>query len=211
MKPFNVKLRGIALALGAAAVLNLAAISTAFAHCDAMDGPVIGEAQLALRDGDITPLLKWVPAADEATVEEAFNQAREVRGLGPVARQVADKHFFETLVMVHRASEGAPFTGIKPAGEIEPAVTAADAALENGDIDALVGRITAAVERGIRDRYEAARVAGANADQSVEQGRDFVENYVQYVHYVENLHDAAMAGGSHAHDAQSTASADHAQ
>lgn len=207
MKLLNPNLRRTTLALGVAAVLNLAAISTASAHCDSMDGQVIGEAQVALRDGHISPVLKWVPAADEATVKQAFNEAREVRELGPEAQQLADQHFFETLVMVHRASEGAPFTGIKPAGGIEPAIMAADAALESGDIDTLVAKISARIERGIRDRFPEVQTAKATAGQSVEQGRDFVERYVQYVHYVENIHE--LAGGDHAHEAQSTVSATH--
>lgn len=207
MKPFNI--RGIALALGAAAAFNLAAIPAASAHCDSMDGPVIGDAQAALRDGDVTPLLKWVPADDEAAIKRVFNEARKVRGLGPDARRIADRHLFSTLVRVHRASEGAPFTGIKPAGGIQPAVMAADTALENGDIDELVTKITAAVEQGMRERYQAARNARAAADRSVEQGRDFVESYVQYVHYVENIHEAAAAGGAHAHEAPATVSAAH--
>lgn len=205
MKVLKPNLRRTVLALGVAAALNLAAISTASAHCDSMDGPVIGEAQIALRDGDITPLLKWVPAADEATIKQTFDEARKVRELGPAAQRLADEHFFETLVMVHRASEGAPFTGVKPAGGIEPAIMAADAALENGDVDTLVAKITARIERGIRDRFEEARTAKAVAGKSVEQGRDFVERYVQYVHYVENIHESA--GGGHAHEAQSTVSA----
>lgn len=209
MKLLNPNLHRTALAFGVAAVLYLAAISTASAHCDSMDGPVIGEAQVALRDGDISPVLKWVPAADEATVKQAFNEARNVRELGPEAQRLADQHFFETLVMVHRASEGAPFTGVKPAGRIEPAVMAADAALENGDVDTLVAKITARIERGIRDRFKETRTAKATAGQSVEQGRDFVERYVQYIHYVENIHE--LAGGDHAHEAQSTVSAAHTQ
>jgi hypothetical protein len=195
------------VALGTAAALNLAAISTASAHCDSMDGPVISEAQVALANGEVTPLLKWVPAHDETTITRAFNQARKVRGVGPDAQQMADQYFFSTLVRVHRASEGAPFTGIKPAGNIEPAVMAADSALESGSVDELVAKVTTAVERGIRKRYEAAQSARQDADRSVEQGRAFVESYVQYVHYVENIHEAASSGGSHAHDAPSAQAA----
>lgn len=209
MKVLKPNLRRTMLALGVTAAVNLAAISAASAHCDSMDGPVIGEAQIALRDGDISPLLKWVPAADEAAIKQAFEEARQVRGLGPAAQRLADQHFFETLVMVHRASEGAPFTGVKPAGGIEPAVMAADAALESGDVDTLVAKISARVERGIRDRFEQARTAKATAGQSVEQGRDFVERYVQYVHYVENVHESAA--GDHGHAAQSAMSATHTQ
>jgi len=191
-------LRKAVLGLGAAVALNLGLTAPAAAHCDAMDGPVISDARAALRSGDVTPLLKWVPADDESTVKRAFADARKMRALGPEAQRIADAHLFETLVRVHRASEGEPFTGIKPAGGIEPAVRAADAALDHGDVDALVAKITAAVERGIRDRYAAASAARKTFAQSVEQGREFVASYVKYVHYVENVH-AAAAGDAHAH------------
>jgi hypothetical protein len=199
MKP--IYLRKTFLAVGAATILNLVLTAPAAAHCDSVDGPVISEAREALRNGDVTPLLKGVPEGDEATVKRAFADTRKVRELGPEAERIADAHFFETLVRVHRASEGAPFTGVKPAGGIEPAVQAADAALDSGEVDALVARITAAVERGIRDRYAAAHAARETSARSVEQGRAFVASYVQYVHYVENVHAAVAAADSHAHGA----------
>ena len=192
-------LRKAALVGGLALVLNLAVVPTASAHCDSMDGPVITEAREALASGDVTPVLKWVPAADSATVRQEFEAAREVRALGPEARRIADRHFFATLVRIHRASEGAPFTGIKPAGGIEPAVSAADGALAAGDIDPLIGNVRARLETNIRERFEAARAARAKADRSVEDGREFVRRYVEYVHYVERVHGAIGAPSGHAH------------
>ena len=49
--------------------------TTAFAHCDGMDGPVITEAKSALQAHDVTPLLKWVPENREDTVRKAFDEA----------------------------------------------------------------------------------------------------------------------------------------
>lgn len=186
-------LRKSLLAVALVAAANLAWIGTASAHCDAVDGPVITAAATALQTGDVTPLLKWVPAADEATIRSAFADARKVRTQGPEARKIADQHFYEALVQIHRASEGAPFTGIKPAGGIQPAVAAADAALESGNIDPLIAEITGAVEHGIRERFQAARATRTTADRSTVDGREFVAAYVQYVHYLENVHDVATA------------------
>lgn len=186
-------LRKSLLAVALVAAANLAGIGTASAHCDAVDGPVITAAGAALGTGDVSPLLKWVPAADEAAIRSAFADARKVRTQGPEARKIADLHFYETLVQVHRASEGAPFTGIKPAGGIQPAVAAADTALESGNIDPLIAEITGAVEHGIRERFQAARSTGATADRNTGDGRAFVAAYVQYVHYLEKLHDVATA------------------
>lgn len=178
----------------------LALASPAFAHCDAMDGPVILEAQAALEAGNIAPLLKWVPATDEAALAAAFDKTRAVRALGGDARELADRHFFARLVEIHRAAEGAPFTGLKPAGEIDPAVRLADEALEGGSIDAFLARIVEKFEHNARAAFASTLAARRTADESVERGREFVENYVRYVHYVENVHNVISGeGGPHDH------------
>jgi hypothetical protein len=103
--------------------LALAAARPSAAHCDTMNGPVVAAAQTALRAGDVTPVLKWVRKEHEPEVRAAFARTLKVRATGDDARQLADVYFFETLVRLHRAGEGAPYTGLKPAGsEIEPAV-----------------------------------------------------------------------------------------
>lgn len=191
----TINLRKTVYTVAAGVALGLAFTGSARAHCDAMDGPVITEARAALEAGDVTPLLKWVPAADEAGIERVFSEVRRVRSLGPTAREIADRHLFATLVRVHRASEGAPFTGVKPAGGIDPGIEAADAALESGDIDELVAAVTRKVEQGIRDRYASARRSRNHADDAVADGRAYVADYVDYIHYVEGVHDAASPGG----------------
>jgi len=50
--------------------------------------------------------------------------------------------FLETLVRLHRAGEGEPYTGLKPAGVVESAVVEADKAFENGSVESLVKLIT---------------------------------------------------------------------
>lgn len=192
------KLRKATFTASAAVLLGLMLAGNAQAHCDAMDGPVITEARAALEAGDVTPLLKWVPAEDEAEIRRVFADVRDIRGQSEKVRKIADKHLFATLVKVHRASEGAPFTGIKPAGNIDPGLKAADAALSNGEIDQLIANITRKIETGIRERYDQAQNSLASADQSVKEGRHFVTDYVDYIHYVEAVHGAAGAG-KHGH------------
>lgn len=187
------------LAITSASALALLTAFPAFAHCDAMDGPVILEAQMALSSGDITPLLKWIPAADEAALATAFDKTLEVRELGGSAQELADQQFFATLVEIHRASEGAPFTGVKPAGEIDPAVQAADKALEEGEIDAFLARIVEKFEQNARAAFESTLAAKQRADESPELGREFVEQYVHYVHYLEDVHNVVV-GNSSSHD-----------
>ena len=81
-----------------------------------MDGPVVLTAKTALDHKDVTPVLKWIKKNDEAEIKAAFAKTLAVRTKGPEARELADQFFFETFVRIHRAGEGAPFTGLKPAG-----------------------------------------------------------------------------------------------
>jgi hypothetical protein len=174
----------------------------AAAHCDTMDGPVVKDAQTALQAADVTSVLKWVQPQDEKSIRKAFAQTLEVRKQSEAARDLADRYFFETLVRVHRAGEGAPYTGLKPAGEVEPGIAAADEALEGGSADELVKTVAASVSQGIQQRYEHALHARHEAvvqPQDVDSGRRAVAAYVQYIHYVERI-DKAAAAPAHAHE-----------
>jgi hypothetical protein len=174
-------------------VVLLAAAGMVFAHCDTMDGPVIIEAQAALERGDVTPMLKWVKPDDEAEIKHSFEQAQAVRKLGPQAKEVADRLFLETLIRVHRAGEGAPYTGIKPAGtEIDHAVAAADKGLEKGTDGGVTDMLSNAMRQGIEKRLARVRETKQHANDSVAAGREYVAAYVEYVHYVEALHQAIM-------------------
>jgi hypothetical protein len=55
---------------------------------------------------------------------------------------------------------------------------------------------------GIQKRYERAAATYKHKDESVEQGREFVEAYVEYTHYVERLHLDATGKGAHDEHAQ---------
>ncbi len=174
------------------------------AHCDSMDGPVIIEAQMALEKHDITPLLKWVKPEYEAEVRTAFAKTEAVRGKGADAKDLADTYFFETLVRVHRAGENAPYTGIKPAGQQEAVIIAADRALDNGSPADLEQDLLAAVKTGIEQRFEHARETKAHAAHNVEAGRTFVAAYVEYMHFIERLHLTATGA---AHETEETEAA----
>jgi len=167
------------------------------AHCDTLEGPVVVTARAALEKGDVTPLLKWVKKENEIEIKEAFKKTLAVRKLGKEAKGLADMYFFETLVRIHRAGEGAPYTGLKPGTAIEPSVAAADEALDTGSADKLVKMVTNAVSMGIRERFEHAGETKKHADESVEEGRKFVEAYVEFTHYVERLHMDAMGPSGH--------------
>ncbi len=170
-----------------------------FAHCDTLDGPVVKEAQLALEKGDVTGLLKWVRKEREQEIRDAFARSLVVRVKGKEARELADRFFFETLVRVHRAGEGAPFTGLKPAGSVEAAIAAADKALQAGSVDELAEKIGNAVRNEIKKRFIEAIEKKKHAEDSVEAGREFVEAYVQYVHFIEGIHNMVTKGAEHDH------------
>ena len=178
----------LALALAAGTL----AARPAAAHCDTLDGPVVVDARAALAKGDVTPVLKWVRPAAEAEIRTAFSHALSVRALSPAAAELADTYFFERLVRVHRGGEGAPYTGLKPAGEVEPGIAAADRALQSGSADALVKAMSAHVAEGVAGRYARAAAAMKHADHTVEAGRAYVEAYVDFIHYVERVHAAAV-------------------
>ncbi len=188
----SVLARAVTFAVVAVAVLIQA--RPARAHCDTMGGPVVAAARVALESGDVTPVLKWVKPAAEGEIKAAFTRAVAVRALGPQARDLADAYFFEALVRIHRDGEGAPYTGLKPAGAVEPAVAMADEALASGTVSRLGDALGAEVAEGIRRHFGRAYEARKVADTSVQAGREFVEAYVQFTHFVERLHLDATAG-----------------
>jgi Family of unknown function (DUF6448) len=178
------------------ALLTAAVLSSgpAMAHCDTLSGPVVEDARRALAEETVTPALKWIPAEDEAEVKRVFDLALAVRGEGEQAQEVADHYFFETLVRLHRASEGEGFTGLKPADTIDPGIAAADRALFEGNIDPLADEIAGAVREEIAQRFAEAYETRQLAEESVEQGREYVEAYVQLTHFVEGIHHAVSEG-----------------
>ncbi|HKW30411.1 MAG TPA: DUF6448 family protein, partial [Verrucomicrobiae bacterium] len=102
---------------------------------------------------------------------------------------------------VHRASEGEPYSGLKPSGTpLEPGVAAADKAIESGNADAVVKDLTDAVAAGIRDRYAKVLEKKKHADDNVAAGREYVTAYVEFVHYVERLYNTAVGETTNSHD-----------
>lgn len=180
-------------------LISLVAPPRLLAHCDSMDGPVIKDAQRALESGDVTPVLKWVAPKDEDSIKQVFELTTSIRDKGDAERQIADNYFFETLVRIHRASEGEGFTGLKPKGSVEPAIAATDRALAEGNINQLADKIAAAVREGIHSRFDDAYKKKLLADKSIGEGREYVESYVQLTHFIETIHHTVSHGASHKH------------
>ena len=199
------------LGLVAGLVLGTLVLSPAhgLAHCDGLDGPVVTAARQALEKNEVTPVLIWVQREDEPVIRKAFEQTLAVRKLSTPARELADAYFFETLVRVHRAGEGAPYTGLKPAGrDLGPAIPEADRALKTGDVEPLVRLLAEAAEKGVRQHFAAARAARNFPAGNVEAGREYIEKYVPFIHYVERLYQSASTAAP-GHEAESGAAAQH--
>jgi hypothetical protein len=183
--------------------------ATALAHCDTLDGPVVGSARVALAKSDITPVLKWVGPEKENDLRAAFQKTLKVRAAGPEAKELADSYFFETLVRIHREGEGAPYTGLKPSGAVDPAVALADKALNSGSVEKLTEVLTKAMANGIRERFADTYQKQKLADNNVAAGRDFVESYVMFTHYAEGLHSLIKGGAAHHGESKTTGASGH--
>ena len=171
------------------------------AHCDGLDGPVVKAAQKALETGDASPVLIWVQKKDEAEIKKAFQKTLAVRKLNPQARELADMYFFETLVRVHRAGEGEPYTGLKPAGrDLGPAIPTADKALESGNVEPLLKLLTESMQTEVREKFKQALAKKKYRVGDVDAGRAYVEAYVPFVRYVEQIYEAVKSpSGGHLH------------
>lgn len=187
----NLKIPLTALAMFAAA---LGTTQTARAHCDSLDGPVVHAAQAALAENNVNLVLIWVLPDEDDAIKHAFERTLAVRKLNPEARELADMYFFETLVRIHRAGEGAPYTGLKPAGtDFGPSIPATDKALATADVEPVLKLLSDKTERGVREQFKKT-LAKKNFDQNnVQAGRGFVKAYVEYTHYVKGIHDAAAS------------------
>ena len=145
-------------------------------HCDSLDGPVVVAARQALVAADVDVVLPFVHAEGEAEVRDAFDRALKVRELGPEARDLADRWFFETTVRVHRAGEGAGFAGLKPAGlDVGPVIPAAEQALKTGVADDLKAVLCDSVREAVTERHRHAMALKRHADEDVVSARAWVE------------------------------------
>jgi hypothetical protein len=162
----------------------------AVAHCDTMDGPVVKAARESLKTRNVNLALIWVQQKDEPEVKQAFRQTLAVRKLNRSALKLADKYFFETVVRLHRAGEGEPYTGLKPAGsDLGPVIPVADRALEDGSIQAVLKLFPASLKPEIESRFHEAIARKRFDKNDVEAGRAYVSAYVSFLEYLERLHE----------------------
>jgi Family of unknown function (DUF6448) len=187
-KTFRIALIGLS-ALTAVLVVGA---NNAFAHCDGMDGPVVKAAQKALATENVNLVLIWVQPSDEPEIRTTFQQTLAVRKLSAESRDLADRYFFETLVRIHRAGEGAPYTGLKPAGrDLGPAIPAADNALEGNSVEPLLKLLSDSVQMGVREHFREAVEKSKYKQDDLHVGQAYVKSYVEFIHHVERIYEAA--------------------
>jgi hypothetical protein len=192
----------IAAAIAAGLLLGA---HNAQAHCDSLDGPVAKAVQKALETGNVNIVLVYAPASGEAEIRAAFEKSRKVRGLGRDARAFADEAFMETVVRLHRAGEGAPYTGLKPTGtDYGPVVRAAEHAVESGDLTGLRAALNEQIEHALRERLTHVRELQKGPLEpktaaEVPHGRERVSAELGFITFAENIRQAAQGKGAEHH------------
>ena len=171
-----------------------------YAHCDSYDGPVIKEAQQALATNNVNLVLKWVDVADEPEIKTLFKKTYELKNGDKEIYAIVEKHFLETLVRLHRATEGVGYTGLKPAGSASPIIIMADNAIDTHSVDDLLSKFTAHIEKVVRKKFDKVEQLGAVKNESLEKGRAYVAAYVDYTHALEEMHEIIEpTQGAHQH------------
>lgn len=145
-------------------------------HCDALDGPVVAAAKQALQMQDVAIVLPFVHQEGEDEVRRVFDEVVEVRRAGGAAAEVADRLFFETVVRVHRAGEGAPFTGLKPAGlDHGPVIPVAERAIETGSPDELTRLLEDRLHHEVKERLDHVVTLQTRAGRGPREAREYTQ------------------------------------
>jgi hypothetical protein len=168
-------------------------------HCDTLDGVVVKAARAALETGRVNLILPYLPAAAEPELKAAFDKTLKARSLGDGAKDVADYWFFETAVRLHRQGEGAPYTGLKPAGlDPGPAVRKAEESLESGDMGQIKAALTQTLERELQTRFDQAMSRKNYDEDDVAAARAYVDAMLGFIVYCHHLHQAMIVKTGHA-------------
>jgi len=167
-------------------------------HCDTLDGPVVKAAKRALESGNVRLILPWAPKKAEEELTTAFNRALQVRKKGKEAAELADYWFFETAVRLHREGEGAPYTGLKPAGlDWGPVVPRAEKAIELGNPKDAIGFLSHALEEELQKRFKHAMVKKKYDEDDVEAARAYVQAELGFVLFSHHLYTTITGAGEH--------------
>lgn len=160
------------------------------AHCDTLDGPVITAARKALDHKNPNFVLIWVKKEDEEEVKKAFKKAldKRKRAKNQQEKIMAEMEFFESLVKIHRLSEGANYEGLKPIGQIPEEIKLADQAVESGQLDKVLARISSSKDKNtIQQLFQELMKDQKYSTHDLDKGRQFVKSYVNFLHSAEKF------------------------
>ena len=104
---------------------------------------------------------------------------------------------------LHRAGEGAPYTGLKPAGlDVGPVIPVAEKAIKTGSPDALIRLLTDTLKHEVRHRFEHLKHLRDYRTGDVFKAREYVEAMLGLEVYSHHLYQAMKAlahEGGHEH------------
>jgi hypothetical protein len=161
---------------------------------------VVKAASRALERADVSIILAYVPEEAESEVVSAFNKVMAVRGAGDIAAEVADEWFFETVVRLHRAGEGAPFTGLRPAGLGHgPVVPVAEKAIEAGDVTELAELLSSALRDEVMRKFGVVMGLKGGGRTSVAEDREYVEAMLGFIVWSHKTHACIESDPLHDH------------
>jgi len=180
-------------------IFSIASMQPALAHCDSYDGPALIDAEKALETNNVDLILKWINSDMESEVVPLFHKTYSLKNGDPEIYEIIKKHFYETFIRLHREMEGAPFTGLKPAGTTAQITVMSDKALETSDFNSLLKALNNHINSVLQEKFDKTEALYKVRNNSVEQGRAYVEAYVDYTHSVEAVHDILLGGGGHNH------------
>lgn len=167
-------------------------------HCDTLDGPVVTAARKALDAGEVNMILPYAPKDAEEEIKAAFAKCVKVRKAGGDAKDVADMYFFETVVRLHRAGEGAPFAGLKPAGlDTGPVIPVAEEAISTGNNERLITLMRDKVRDEVKSRYDHMKELEKHRGESVDADRNYVTAMLHLQVYCHKLYRFTETGPVH--------------
>ncbi|MGD0330351.1 MAG: DUF6448 family protein [Nitrososphaeria archaeon] len=170
-------------------------------HCDTMDGPVIKAAKKALETGNISFILPWVPKKAEEELERAFTRTLYVGTLSKEAEELADYWFFETAVRLHRKGEGAPYTGLKPAGLDEgPVIPKAEKAIEQENAKELIELLSNSIKEELQKKLTHTVSLKNYKEDDIDAAREYVEAMLDFTLYSNKLYN--FIKGSEGHEVE---------
>ena len=165
-------------------------------HCDTKDGPLVKTAKRALEVGNVNLVLPWAPVEAEDEIKEAFEITLKVRRFSEEAQKLADNWFFETVVRLHRAGEGAPYTGLKPAGLDEgPIVPRAEKALEENSLKRVIDFLKKTIEDVLPEKFSHILHTKKHDENDVKVARKYINSMLDFMLFSHHLYLNIKAGG----------------